>query len=53
MDFGQRPWWYRGHFCKKAEKILEKRLFPKEIISKKEKKPGGVSKIRNKLCTKN
>jgi hypothetical protein len=42
VDFGQRPWWYRGHFCKKAGKILEKRLFPKEIILKKRKKKLGV-----------
>ena len=20
VDFGQRPWWYRGHFCKNAGK---------------------------------
>ena len=29
VNFGHRPWWYRGHFCKKAGKNLEEKLFPK------------------------
>jgi len=37
LNFGHRPWWYCGHFCKKAGKNLEKKLFPKEIIKKKGK----------------
>jgi hypothetical protein len=37
VNFGHRPWWYRGHFCKKAGKNWKKKLFPKEIIKKKEK----------------
>jgi len=23
VNFGQRPWWYGGHFCQKAGKKLE------------------------------
>jgi len=37
VNFGHRPWWCRGHFCKKTGKNLEKKLFPKEIILKKGK----------------
>jgi len=26
LNFGHRPWWYRGHFCKKSvKKIISKR----------------------------
>jgi hypothetical protein len=27
VNFGHRPWWYGGHFCHKAGKNLEKKLF--------------------------
>ncbi len=40
VNFGHKPWWYRGHFCKKAGKNLEKKLFRKEIIRKKRRNPG-------------
>ncbi len=48
VNFGYRPWWCRGHFCKKAGKnlLFKKKLFP-EIILKKGKKPGAGSKKRN------
>jgi len=36
VNFGHRPWWCRGQ----QEKICKKKLFPKEIILKSEKKPG-------------
>jgi len=36
VNFGQRPWWCRGHFFKKAAKIWKRKLFLKEIIKKKE-----------------
>ncbi len=52
VNFGHGFWWYGGYFCQKAGKYPEK-LFPKEIILKKVKKPGVGSKIRNKLCIKN
>jgi hypothetical protein len=42
VNFGHRPWWNRGNFCKKAGKNLEKKLFTKEIILKKGKNLGWV-----------
>ena len=53
VNFGHRHWWYRGHFCKKAGKKLEKKIIFKRNNLKKRKKPGDGSKIRNKLCIKN
>jgi hypothetical protein len=32
VNFEHRPWWYLGHFCKKAGKNLEKKIISKEII---------------------
>ncbi len=52
MNFGHRPWWYRDHFCEKAGKNLEKKISKRNNLLKKGK-PGGGSKIRNKLCIKN
>jgi len=39
VNFGHRPWWYRGHFCKKAGKNLDKKIISKRnnlILKKKE-----------------
>jgi len=39
VNFGHRPWWYRGNFCKKAGKNLEKKIVYKRKNLKKRKKP--------------
>jgi len=52
VNFGYRPWWYGGHFCQKARKNMGKKIISKRNNLKKRKKPGGGSKIRNKLCIK-
>jgi hypothetical protein len=52
VNFGHRPWWYRDHFCEKEGKNLEKKIISKRNNLIKNEKPGGGSKMRNKLCIK-
>jgi len=32
VNFGHIPWWYFGHFYKKAGENMEKKIISKEII---------------------
>jgi hypothetical protein len=42
VNFGHRPWWYRGHFRKKAGKNLEKKIIVKRNNFEKKEKNLGV-----------
>ena len=51
MNFGHRPWWNRGHFCKKSRKKSGKKIISNKNNKKNEKnlKAGQKYEIKNEV----
>ena len=46
VNFGHRPWWYRGRFLQKSRKNLEKNLISKRNNLKKRRTLGWVKNTK-------